>query len=359
MEKKNVVRVVDASSRGKKRSRTESNSSDQRRHKSRLSSKSQPGSSREASPYDLSRQGSRKDRGSTSSTTTTAAASTAHRRARADQSYDIDSIVIPSYSMCSLKPTKVEYKEIPTPRWRPITPASQAYQQTWRNHSEVASSKRVMLDHLFAVLHFSSEEEERRRLMGTTGAVAQGRGRARKNTVNASSGTLTPARATSPLSVDQGSEQSGAFSPSLSSPPPTPQSMDAIAADSRDLYTSSKSSLRGKTFGARSASKDEHLHSPESSSYYERRKFPMSESEFASVLHREAEDGGEHGKRVVGQRATKPPIKRSAVLDVRSESENVRLPAERTSSQFGKKITIRSQKRQLTGFLDEKRLNGN
>ncbi|CAL4060114.1 unnamed protein product [Meganyctiphanes norvegica] len=152
-----------------------------------------------------------------------------NKQSSAYNSYDIDNIIIPYSMAASTRVEKLEYKEIPTPKWR-LIPTIPNNIQTCpsRDEEDEDVSEEAVIER-----HNRSEELERKKFMQyLTLQVSSRTGRSRRTD---SSGTNTPDHPLSPRPLDPASDN---ISP-LATPPSTPLAPSEDSNQSSSLPTNS------------------------------------------------------------------------------------------------------------------------
>ncbi|XP_045108850.1 KAT8 regulatory NSL complex subunit 1-like isoform X2 [Portunus trituberculatus] len=162
-------------------------------------------------------------------------------------SYDIDNIVIPHSMAASTRVEKLEYKEIPTPKWRivPYVP-NNVYSSKSASHEEEDED---VSEEAVAARHSRSEELERKKFLQYLHMQVTSRSSRSRRTD--SSGTNTPDHPLSPRPPDPASDT---ISP-LATPPTTPLAPSEDSNQSSSLPTvASIQSSSCSTSGATSSS---------------------------------------------------------------------------------------------------------
>ncbi|XP_076031601.1 non-specific lethal 1 isoform X2 [Oratosquilla oratoria] len=161
-------------------------------------------------------------------------------------SYDIDNIVIPYSMAASTRVEKLEYKEIPTPKWR-IVPLLPPVDPTTPSQEE--DDYEDTCEEAYVARHNRSEELERKKFLQYLQMQVSSRSRARRTD---SSGTNTPDHPMSPRPSDAVSD---ALSP-LATPPATPQGPSedsnhstSLPASTSHLHSSGPAVSSAQQFG--------------------------------------------------------------------------------------------------------------
>ncbi|KAK7870995.1 hypothetical protein R5R35_012190 [Gryllus longicercus] len=149
-------------------------------------------------------------------------------RRKRENSYDIDNIVIPYSIAASTRLEKLQYKEIPTPKWRIVERSFESpIKLDLKNNGVVRRSSQEsdvedMCEDTIALRHDRCEIEERKKFMSYIKLPYSGRGRTRRTDSRAeSSGANTPDPLSPNNMLDLPGEGGG--SP-MTSPPATPLS---------------------------------------------------------------------------------------------------------------------------------------
>ncbi|KAK3893955.1 hypothetical protein Pcinc_002251, partial [Petrolisthes cinctipes] len=160
-------------------------------------------------------------------TTSLSSSSQKNKQTMSSTSYDIDNIVIPYSMAAATRLEKLEYKEIPTPKWRvvPLIP-NNIHRPSQSNESEEDISEEAT-----AARHGRSEELERKKFLQYLHTQVTSRSSRSRRTD--SSGTNTPDHPLSPRPPDPASDT---ISP-LATPPTTPLAASEDSNQSASLST--------------------------------------------------------------------------------------------------------------------------
>lgn len=154
------------------------------------------------------------------------------------KAYDIDNIVIPYSMAASTRVEKLEYKEIPTPKWRvvPLLPNNVHHMSSGTSQEE--EFEEDISEEAIAARHGRSEEMERKKFLQYLHMQVTSRSTRSRRTD--SSGTNTPDHPLSPRPPDPASDT---ISP-LATPPTTPlaPSEDSNQSSSLPTITNTNSS---------------------------------------------------------------------------------------------------------------------
>ncbi|XP_071552694.1 uncharacterized protein nsl1 isoform X1 [Panulirus ornatus] len=138
-----------------------------------------------------------------------------NKQSTSSNSYDIDNIVIPYSMAASTRVEKLEYKEIPTPKWR-IVPLIPNSMNSASGTSQEEEFEEDISEEAVAARHSRSEELERKKFLQYLHMHVTSRSSRSRRTD--SSGTNTPDHPLSPRPPDPASDT---ISP-LATPPTTP-----------------------------------------------------------------------------------------------------------------------------------------
>ncbi|KAK7072624.1 PEHE, partial [Halocaridina rubra] len=151
-------------------------------------------------------------------------------------SYDIDNIVIPYSMAASTRVEKLEYKEIPTPKWRivPLIPNNVHWASSNTSHEE---EEEDVSEEAVLARHSRSEEMERKKFLQYLHMQVTSRSTRSRRTD--SSGTNTPDHPLSPRPADPASDT---ISP-MATPPATPLAPSEDSNQSSSLPAINSSTL--------------------------------------------------------------------------------------------------------------------
>lgn len=206
-------------------------------------------------------------------------------RRKRENSYDIDNIVIPYSIAASTRLEKLQYKEIPTPKWRFVDNQMETSAKLdLKNNGVVRRSSQEsdvedMSEETISQRHERCELEERKKFMSYIKLPYSGRGRARRTDSRAeSSGANTP-DPMSPNMPDLPGESGG--SP-MTSPPATPLSMhlEGELPPRRRTLSQSRWGREREREEVRSSTPDHILEVPP----FEARTYPLSDDVYDKML---------------------------------------------------------------------------
>lgn len=201
-------------------------------------------------------------------------------RRKRENSYDIDNIVIPYSIASAARLEKLQYKEIPTPKWRLIENNFVGRQRlSLRNNGVIRRSSHEsdvedISDETIALRHDRCEMEEKKKFMSYIKLPYSGRSRATRRTDSRaeSSGANTP----DPMSPNPSEYQDG-ISPVMSPLPPSSDPDQCCGSGTRRRTVSSSRWHRDEL---RSSTPDGMTEVPP----YEPRKFPLSDDTYEKML---------------------------------------------------------------------------
>ncbi|XP_046995389.1 KAT8 regulatory NSL complex subunit 1 [Schistocerca americana] len=201
-------------------------------------------------------------------------------RRKRENSYDIDNIVIPYSIASAARLEKLQYKEIPTPKWRLIENNFVGRSRlSLRNNGVIRRSSHEsdvedISDETIALRHDRCEMEEKKKFMSYIKLPYSGRSRAARRTDSRaeSSGANTP----DPMSPNPSEYQDG-ISPVMSPLPPSSDPDQYCGSGTRRRTVSSSRWHRDEM---RSSTPDGVTEVPP----YEPRKFPLSDDMYEKML---------------------------------------------------------------------------
>ncbi|XP_073438324.1 KAT8 regulatory NSL complex subunit 1-like isoform X2 [Dendrobates tinctorius] len=203
--------------------------------------------------------------------------STALKRKRFENSYDIDNIVIPMSMAAAARVEKIQYKEILTPSWRELDPSEQTILEGDPQLEDLS-------DETYQNRHNAYEDLERSRWDSWTSAIPPRRG---SRSSNKSDGRWTP----QPTSNSQGSFQQPA-SPDIgfSSLNDVPLTLSSAATDYPEPYSTVQclavhSRIRGLSWSEDTRSSTPEVQDEEEQiiTPWDPRSFPLSDRDHHSL----------------------------------------------------------------------------
>lgn len=216
-------------------------------------------------------------------------------RRKRENSYDIDNIVIPYSIAASTRVEKLQYKEIPTPKWRSVQfEADSAFKLELKNNGVVRRSSQEsdvedLNEDTIMARHDRCEIEEKKKFMSYIKLPHTGRSRAhrRADSRAESSGANTPDPMSPNNMLDPHGEAGG--SP-LTSPPATPLAVliDSDAVSCQTVLGRRRTMSQSRWAKDRDRDRDEPRSSTPDSVIevppYEPRTFPLADEMYEKML---------------------------------------------------------------------------